>query len=147
MAQVDFLRFSLIPMMLTGTLVIWWMGRHVAGRLLVLIGTLHLSGAWMLRGPLARMAANGIVGQADSAVGRVPAMSDQELTFWFLLWGLFVILLGQCVITMEKRGALPPRWWGVELLVVSLISGVLIPKTGFWWITLPALAIIRRGER
>jgi hypothetical protein len=145
MLEADLVRAAIFPVMLIGTIIIWRARRAVAGRLLVLIGTLHLSGGWVGREPLQRIFSNGFFNQADSAVGNLPAVADQELVFWFLLWGLFTILTGQAVIVMERRGSLPPRWWGWELLLLNIACGVAMPKGGFWLVLLPAWLIIRGG--
>jgi hypothetical protein len=146
MLEADAVRIAIFPVMLLGAILIWRSHRHVAGRLLILIGVLHLAGGWVARRPLSRIVANGFVNQADSAVGRLPAVADQELVFWFLLWGLVTVALGQAVVLLEKCGGGPPRWWGWQLLILNLICAVLLPKGGFWWVLLPAWLIIR-GER
>jgi hypothetical protein len=145
MLEADIVRAALFPFMLAGTVVIWRKRRHVAGRLMVLIGTLHLAGGWVGRAPLARMAANGLFSQADSAVGHTASKTDQEMIFWFLLWGVVTIMLGQLLILLDRRKIRVPRFVGVELLVVNLACAVLMPKGGFWWVLLPAWLIARDG--
>jgi hypothetical protein len=143
MLEADLVRAAMFPVMLGGTVLIWRSRRHVAGRLLVLIGALHLLGGWVGREPLRRIVAKGIVNQADSAVGNLPQVADQELVLWFLVWGVLTISIGQLVIAFERRGQAPPRWWGLELMVVNLACAALMPKGGFWWVLLPAWLIIR----
>lgn len=143
MLEADIVRAAIFPIMLAGAILIWRRKRQVPGRLLVLIGSLHLIGGWVGRDPLRRIAAHGFLDQADSAVGRVPAVADQELVFWFLLWGIMTILLGQLVIVLERHGVRVPRWVGVELIVLNLICCALMPKGGFWWVLLPAWLIAR----
>lgn len=145
MLEADIVRASIFPIMLVGAMLIWRTRRYVAGRLLVLIGSLHLTGGWVGRDPLSRIFARGFFGQADSAVGRVPAAADQELVFWFLLWGVMAIVLGQLAIAAERQGARIPRWLGVELLVINAVCCALMPKGGFWWVLLPAWLIARRS--
>lgn len=143
MLEADIVRAAIAPVMLVGTILIWRAKRQIPGRLLVLIGSLHLIGGWVGRDPLRRIAERGFWSQADSAVGRVAGMADQELVFWFLLWGIVTILLGQLTIAIEKRVGRAPRWFGAELLVVNLVCCVLMPKGGFWWVLLPAWLIAR----
>jgi Family of unknown function (DUF6463) len=143
MIEADIVRAAIFPIMLAGAILIWRAKRQVAGRLLVLIGSLHLIGAWVGRDPLRRIAERGFFDQADSAVGHVAAVADQELVFWFLLWGVVTIVLGQLTIAMERRDGTVPRWIGFELLVVNLVCCVLMPKGGFWWVLLPAWLIAR----
>ena len=144
MLEADVVRALIFPVMLTGTVLIWRSHRFVAGRLLMLIGALHLLGFWVGREPLLRIAANGFLNQADSGVGNVAAKADQELVFWFLLWGPFTIMLGQLIVVLERRGVRPPSWFGWQLGAVSLAAALLMPKGGFWWMLLPAYRLIRQ---
>jgi hypothetical protein len=68
---------------------------------------------------------------------------EQELVFWFALWGIWTIFLGQLAMMLERRGIALPQWFGWQLLVVNLTAAVLMPKGGFWWVLLPAALIIR----
>jgi hypothetical protein len=144
MSEADTVRALLIPFVLFGSVLIWKAGRAVAGRLLVLIGSMHLVGGWVGRDALRRIVRNGIVGQADSGVGLVVGSSNQELVFWFLLWGFLMIVIGQLVIRMDECGIRVPRRVGVQLFVVNVICAVLIPKAGFWWVLLPSWLIARQ---
>ena len=144
MLEADLVRAGIFPLMVIGTLIIWRKGRHVPGRLLILIGTLHLLGFWVGREPLMRIAANGFFNQADSAVGNVPHLADQELVFWFLLWGPFTMLIGRLLIIMDRHGIKAPAAFGWQLAVLSVAAGILMPKGGFWWVLLPAYLIIRQ---
>jgi hypothetical protein len=146
MLEADLVRVAIAPVMVLGAILIWRSKRYVVGRLLILIGVLHLSGGWVARQALERILENGVISQADSAVGKLPSYADQELVFWFLLWGLMTAALGQVLIMLEQRGVLPPRWWGWQLLILNLICAVLMPKGGFWWMLLPAGLIIRRND-
>jgi hypothetical protein len=146
MLEADLVRVAIAPVMVIGAILIWRSHRYVVGRLLILIGVLHLSGGWVGRQPLRRVLGNGFIGEADSAVGNLPSYADQELVFWFLLWGLMTAALGQVLIMLEQRGVLPPRWWGWQLLILNLVCAALLPKGGFWWMLLPAWLIIRRDD-
>jgi hypothetical protein len=144
MLEADLIRLAIFPVMLTGAALIWRSQRLVAGRLLILIGTLHLSGVWVARAAVLRIVTGGILGQADSAVGRVAARADQELVFWFALWGVWTIFLGQVAVMLERRGGRLPAWFGWQLLIVNLAAAALVPKGGFWWVLVVAVLIIRR---
>jgi hypothetical protein len=143
MLEADLIRAAIFPLTLGGAIYIWRSGRRVAGRLMVLIGILHLSGLWVSREPLRRIAEGGFFNQVDSAVGNLPGYADQELVFWFTLWGLVTVVIGQLLIVMERKGVQAPAWFGVELFVLNLGCAFLLPKGGFWWVLLPAYRIIR----
>lgn len=141
--EADLVRAAIFPVMLTGAIVIWRRGRFVVGRLLILIGTLHLLGLWVGREPIARMAQHLFFGQADSAVGNLPAYADQELVFWFALWGVWTMFVGELTIVAERAGVQLPSRFGWQLLIVNLVCALLMPRGGFWWVLLPAWLIIR----
>ncbi len=105
MFEADLVRAAIFPVMAAGAFIIWRAGRHVPGRLLVLIGTLHLAGLWTGRDPLRRIVAGGVFNQAESALAHIPARTDQELVFWFGLWGLLIVLIGQLVIVLERQAS------------------------------------------
>ena len=146
MAESYPVRAAILPVMVAGAILIWRGRRHVAGRLLILIGCLHMLGIWVGRDAVRRIAAGGFVNQVDSAVGRIPAKAAQELVFWFLLWGPCVILLGQLLIAMEEKGLRAPAWLGWELVAVNALAALLMPAGGFWWTLLPAWLIIRQAH-
>lgn len=143
MFEADLVRAAIFPVMVAGAVVIWRAGRRVPGRLLVLIGTLHLAGLWVGRDPLRRILAGGFFNQADSALAHIPAKTDQELVFWFGLWGLLIVLIGQLVIVLERQNREPPAWFGWQLIALNVVCGVLMPKAGFWWVLLPGWLIAR----
>ena len=144
MLEADLVRLALLPLMLAGTIYIYRSGRYITGRLMMLIGVIHLGGLWVGREAIARIADGGWIGQADSAVANVPGIADQELIFWFTLWGLLMILIGQLLNALEKNNARPPSWFGVQLAALNLGCAALLPKGGFWWVLLPAYRIIVR---
>lgn len=143
MLEADLLRAALFLPMLLSAVLIGRRRRYAVGRMLILIGTLHMTGLWVGRAAVARIIAGGIFNQADSGVGHVLEKADQELVFWFALWGLWTVMIGQLALVLERRGAGLPSWFGWQLLVVNLACGVMIPKAGFWWVLLPAWWIIR----
>lgn len=143
MLEADLVRAAILPIMVIGAFLIWRRGRFVAGRLLVLIGTLHFAGLWVGREPIARMVSRGVFNQADSALGNVPGFADQELVFWFGLWGIWTIFVGRMATIAERGGVQLPPSLGWQLLAVNLVCVVLMPKGGFWWVLLPAWLIIR----
>src|SRR5262245_38158459 len=85
--EADLVRLSLGLLFLIGLWVLVRLRTRTAGRLLMLIGFLHiLGGAWVGRGPLGRIVQGGFFGEADSALGHVASQIDKELVFWFMLW-------------------------------------------------------------
>jgi hypothetical protein len=98
MREADVVRLILGLLFLIGLLLIVRLHSRKVGRLLMLIGFLHvLGGTWVGRKPLARIFRDGFWGEADSALGNMALEMDKELVFWFLLWGLFTFIFGQLI--------------------------------------------------
>jgi uncharacterized protein DUF6463 len=144
MLEADLVRLSLGLLFLIGFWVLGCLRQRTAGRLLMLIGLLHLlGGAWVGRGPLGRMVREGVFGEADSALGHLASQIDKELVFWFMLWGIVTFLFGQLVAWMERQGQRPPALLGWELMIMNVVTIALYPKGGFWCVLIPALLMIK----
>ena len=147
MLEADIVRLALGPLFLICLLVILYLRKRKAARLLMVIGVLHfLGGVVVGRGHLARVFKEGFFGEAESNLGATPAAAEKELVFWFLLWGVFNFMLGRIVSYMERRGLRPPASFGWELAAVSLLSAALLPKGGFWLMMLPAFLLIKEAR-
>ena len=148
MSEVDFVRLSLGALFLIGLGIIVRLRTRKAGRLLMLIGFLHvLGGAWVGRGPLSRIVREGFFGEADSALGHVASQMEKELVFWFMLWGIFTFIFGQLVSWMERQGKRPAAWIGWELMIIHLGAIALYPKSGFWFVLIPAFLMIKAADK
>jgi Family of unknown function (DUF6463) len=148
MVPADLLRLVLIPPFLIGLWIIIRQRKRKAGRTLMLIGSIHILGGLIVGWePLFRIFREGFFGEADSTIGHIPAEKEQEIIFWFLLWGVMAILLGQVVARMEGLGERLPAWLGWELAGLGVVTIALAPKGGFWWVLLPAYWIIRDSRR
>lgn len=148
MLEADLTRLALGPLFLICLGVVFYLGERKAARLFMVIGVLHgLGGAWVGREPLVRIFREGLLGEADSGLGNVPAHMDKELFFWFALWGVFTFVLGQLLSWMERQGQRPPAWLGWELIAVNLAAAALYPKGGFWLVMIPSFLIIREARR
>jgi|SRR5436305_10488466 len=148
MLEADLVRLSLGPLFLIGLVILWRRGEKRAGRLLMLTGVLHvLGGAWVGRAALAHLVAGGVLGQADSGLGHVPADMDKEMVFWFLLWGVMTFALGHLVAWVEGQGRRLPAALGWELVAMNLAAIALYPKGGFWLVLIPAFLILRESRR
>jgi len=144
MLQADLVRLILGLLFLICLLVVFHHRKRRAGWLLMVIGVLHvLGGIWVGREPLSRIFREGFFGEADSALGTVPAHAEKELVFWFLLWGAFTFLLGQLISSLDKEGKRIPAYIGWELAGITLIAALLAPKNGFWLMLLPAFMLIK----
>jgi hypothetical protein len=148
MLEADLTRLALAPLFLLGLLIVFYLRKRKAARLLMVIGVLHvLGGLWVGREPLLRIFGEGFFGEADSGLGNVPVDMDKELLFWFVLWGVFTFLMGQLLSWMERQGQRPPAWLGWELIAVNVIAAALMPKGGFWLVLIPSFLIIRESRR
>jgi uncharacterized protein DUF6463 len=64
--------------------------------------------------------------------------------FWYVTTGFAMALLGAIVRWGELRVGRVPRWFGVGLLAFGAWGAALMPKSGFWAFTVPALLALRR---
>jgi hypothetical protein len=145
LSEADWVRLALLPAILAAAIVIFWRRRNRAARLLKAIAVLHVvAGSWLARNEIIRGWQAGVLGEADSGLGKAsPAHIPREMVFWFLLWGPMTFIVGMLVSWFESRGKYPPASVGWALAVTCLVSVVLDPKTGFWWVLVPAFLIIR----
>jgi hypothetical protein len=119
------------------------------GALLVGIGVVHsafglLTGAGLLAPPggpprnlLAEIARDGVLG----AIEPDPLRS---VLFWFLFFGLLVMILGGLVHRIERDGGRPPGALAWQLGALGLAGGLLIPASGFWLLLPVALRLHHR---
>jgi hypothetical protein len=144
MLEADLVRLILGLLFLICLLVVFYLRKRKATRLLMAIGILHVLGVmWVGRKPLSRIFREGFFGQADSAMGTVSAHADKELVFWSLLWGAFTFLMGQLISSLDKEEKRPPAYIGWELGGMILIAALLAPKDGFWLMLVPAFILIK----
>ena len=144
MLEADLVRLSLGLLFLIGLGVLVRLRMRTAGRLLMLIGFLHLlGGAWVGRRPLGRIVREGFFGEADSALGHIASQMEKELVVWFMLWGIMTLIFGQLVAWMERQGQHPPALIGWELMIMNVVTIALYPKGGFWCVLIPAFLMIR----
>lgn len=146
--EADLVRAALGPLFLISLAVIHHLGRNKIGRLFMAIGVLHICGGLVVgREPVMRIIREGIIGEADSAMGNVPQHIDKEMAFWFLLWGVFTFVLGQIASWVEQEGKRLPAHVGWQLIGINLAAALLIPKGGFWLVLIPAYMIVRDARR
>jgi hypothetical protein len=71
----------------------------------------------------------------------------RSFAFWFLVCGIFVILLGAVLQHYQKREHKPaPLFLGYGLFIFSIIGCIIEPISGFW-LFIPQSLIIIRGNK
>jgi uncharacterized protein DUF6463 len=115
------------------------MGR-IAGRLLVLIGLIHvLLFLWLGSGALRAVVRDGMW-------RAVAPHTDRLIIFWSLCFGVMGVFLGQLISWTEARRMRTPAWLGWELLGLGVLGAVLMPVSG-WWVIILIGALIVAGSR
>jgi hypothetical protein len=110
-----------------------------AGSLVSGIAVIHLGvGLLLAQPPLRAILADGVVGAVDPHI-------DRMAIFWFMFFGLLLLLLGEVLRAWESV-ATPPARIGYGLGALSLAGGLLIPASGFWLALLPAVLLIHRSR-
>lgn len=66
--------------------------------------------------------------------------------FWFLFFGFALIPLGFLVRHLERKGESVPSFVGIQLIILGLAGGILLPASGFWTVLVPAWNILRKRK-
>lgn len=100
------------------------------------VGVLHCAlFLWFFRRSLRAIAGEGFWNTIDP-------MRERQVLFWALLTGVLALLLGQLALWITKQGKSLPSSLGWQLLIVTLVCGVLMPVSGGWLLLVPAILII-----
>jgi hypothetical protein len=108
-----------------------------SGIFLIATGILHTIVAVALgKDALLEIIQDGIVNVSSQDYARAFA-------FWFLICGIFVILLGQVLHHYIKKEQKPaPLSFGYSLLVLTIFGCIVEPISGFWLFVPQALIVI-----
>ena len=72
----------------------------------------------------------------------------RAFAFWFLICGIFVILLGQVLHYYIKREQKPaPLFFGYIMLIFAILGCIVEPVSGFWLFLPQALIIIFANKK
>ena len=112
--------------------------RRFSGPLLVATGVLHLlAGFVFYPRPLAAIAQDGFF----DAVKLSPAQFDREAAFWWMVFGVMLLILGSLVHWTQARTRTLPAFLGWSLLVLGVAGVILMPDAGFW-LALPQAPLV-----
>lgn len=122
--------------------------RRLCGPLLVATGVLHLLvGLVSYAGPLGAIVRDGLF----NAVVPNPAAPafDRDAAFWFMFFGVMLLLLGGLVHWAQARTGTLPAFLGWSLLGIGAVGVILMPASGFWLVfpqAVVVIAVARRGH-
>lgn len=115
-------------------------GRWI-GRWLIVVGALHVPyGLVVHAAPWRDIAVAGFFDAVAGDVARGRAV-------WFLLVGPVLLLAGLAVDALEAAQVRVPALAGIAMLATTAFCLVLMPRSGFWLVLLPALALTLRTVR
>jgi Family of unknown function (DUF6463) len=66
---------------------------------------------------------------------------------WFVLFGALLLIVGLALSTMEKKALPIPLSIGWLLLGLTVLGIALMPRSGFYLVLVPAMAILARRPR
>lgn len=113
-----------------------WIGKYIAA-----VGFIHcLLGVFAFKSAFARVFQNGFFNTINGE-------PDLEFPFWFVITGVFWIILGLTIDSIENSELHIPIFVGWTLVTVTLISGAIMPLSGWWLFLIPSIALIRRSLR
>ena len=128
------------------------MARITSGQLLISTGVLHNAvgvaagvGALAMPGVPARNFFGDI--WRDGVIAAIEPDPARGLLFWFLFFGVVVMLWGALLHRLERDGVRLPTSVGWQLLALGLIGGALIPASGFWLTVPQGLWVLWKARR
>ena len=84
----------------------------------------------------------------DGLINAVANDYAREAIFWFLICGIFIILLGQVLhIYIKKEQKPAPLSFGYSLLILTILGCIVEPFSGFWLFLPQALIIIFANKK
>lgn len=111
-----------------------------AGSLVTAIATLHCAvGVALAPAPLRAILEGGVVGAIEPHMDRIAI-------FWFMFFGLVMLLLGEALRLWESAATLPVSV-GYGFGAMSLVGALAMPVSGFWLGLIPAALIVLRSRR
>ena len=117
--------------------------RRLSGPLLMATGVLHLlAGFVFYPEPLAAIMQDGFF----NAVEPNPAQFDREAAFWWMVFGVMLLILGGLVHWAQARTRTLPAFLGWALLALGVVGVSLMPASGFW-LTFPQAALVFAAAR
>ena len=129
--------------------------RRCSGLLLILLGLIHVlvglvSTTAILRNMWHYGLWNNLIRNSQAQCLQSLPCLQANLVWWFIAWGLMLLLLGVIVHWVESRlKQAVPAIIGWLLLLLSTLCAVLMPVSGFWAVMLIAVYMIvlaRRGH-
>ena len=103
------------------------------GPLLIAASLFHvLTGLVSASGDLAAIWRDGVFDTGGANL-------ERQVSLWFILTGWMGVLVGQLVRTHQRRTGTVPAYAGWQLLAMSIVGIVLLPRSGFWLILILAL--------
>jgi hypothetical protein len=121
------------------------------GKALLLIGVLHEAvgvAAGLGRLPLSDGPPRDLFREilAAGVIGAVEADRARSVLFWYLSFGLLLLILGWTLDRWEQRGDRLPASTGWQLVILAVGGGLLIPASGFWLALVPGVWVLRRAH-
>ncbi|MEM9820878.1 MAG: DUF6463 family protein, partial [Bacteroidota bacterium] len=111
------------------------------GKVVVLIGCIHtLFGFVMLWPIFQNLLAAGLINTVNGQL-------DREAFFWFIHFGVALILLGALIDWVEKQGNAWPSWLAWSLLIWTIVLVAVMPVSGAWLMLIPAIGALRRQKQ
>ena len=106
------------------------------GRWFMVVAVLHTALAFvMFKAELAELVQLGVY---DSVIG-APARGKAA---WFVLFGVLLFLFGSVVDALERAKLKVPFSAVVGVLILAGLGVLLMPRSGFWLVLPPAIAVL-----
>ncbi len=83
---------------------------------------------------------------SEGLFNTVNGQPEREFAFWFIFFGLLMIVFGAFVNWIERLGIKLPKFLGWNLLALTVLIVMIMPISGGWLLLAPAIGLILRSR-
>lgn len=113
------------------------------GKSLVIIGVGHsLLGFIVYRNAIALIINENLVNTIS-----LNGNSSKEVSFWFLMTGFALMIIGALVNAIENKNITVPAFLLWSLILIASIGIFMMPISGFWLLLVPIVGLFIRQQR
>ena len=110
-----------------------WIGKYIA-----VVGVLHCAlGVVVFSGTFADLFRDGFFNTINGE-------PELEFPFWFVVVGVFWVVLGVLIDSVEKAGQAIPRFVGWAVFGSAVVGAAIMPLSGWWLFLIPGVALVRK---
>lgn len=106
------------------------------GKTIIIVGVIHsVFGFAVFNSTMAEIVSEGLINTVNGQPMR-------EFVFWFISFGILIILFGLMIDWCERRNLKLPKFLGWSLFAFTSILVTIMPISGGWLMFIPAVGLI-----